>query len=147
MSYVVGVAASAWHRLFAAPPLRAGAPLPPLWTGATAPPSLLSLSGWMLRVGPFRIERWGQTFVSAHAVRIGLHGLAHGRYRIVAAHDFRVEDLNPDLEQALAAVFLAHATPARWEEAEDRPLECRSIAILGELELSAHAPGAVLRTP
>jgi hypothetical protein len=143
MSYCVGAGASAWHRLFAAPPLRAGDPLPPAWPDAFAAPRLLSLSGSMLRVGPFRIERWGQTFVSARELVIELSALASGRYRIVATHDFRVEDRNPDLDRALAAVFLAHGTPARWEEAEDRPLECRSLAILGELELAAHA---VLRT-
>jgi len=147
MSYVAGAGGSAWHRLFAAPPLRAGEALPPLWLDAARAPRLLSLSGTVLQVGPFRVERWGQTFVSAATLLIELGALAGGRYRIVAAHDFRVEDRDPDLDRARAAVFLAHRTPARWEEAEDRPLECRSLAVLGELELSAHAPRAVLRTP
>jgi hypothetical protein len=147
VSLVVGAGGSAWHRLFAAQPLREGDPLPPAWMGAATAPRLLSLRGSELRVAPFRIERWGQTFVSATELRIGLGALPRGRYRIVAAHDFRVEDRNADLDRALAAIFLAHATPAGWEEAEDRPLECRSLAFFGELELSLLAPGAVLRTP
>jgi len=149
MSDVVGADASAWHRLFTAPALRAGGPMPPLWAGAGAAPGVLALDGCMLRVAPFRIERWGQVFISAEELRIDLRALAGGRHRLVAAHDFRVEDRNPDLDRARAAVFVAERTAGRWQEAEDRPLECRTLAILGEIEVRIvdGAVCAALRTP
>ena len=94
----------------------------------------LSITGSMLRVAPFRIEQWGQTFINPGALVIDLERLPAALYRIVAVHNFRAEDRNPNLNECLAGIFLARRIGPRWEEAEDHPVECRSIEVLAYLD-------------
>ena len=96
---------------------------------------LLGIEGTILRIAPFRIDRWGQRYLSRGAIEVDFATFAPTRYRIVAVHNFRVEDRNPDLDECPAAVFLALKVDGHWEEAEDHPVECRSVALLGHLDV------------
>jgi hypothetical protein len=109
--------------------------------GAAAPPGLLAIDGATLRIAPFVVHRFGLRYRSAGPIRIGLAGLADDAYRIVAIHDFRSEDCNSDLEEAVAAVFLARRIDGRWQEPEGAPVECRGVALLGRLDLCSRSVG------
>ncbi len=124
-------------RLHAAPPDRYGDEplrLDNVRSGEGA--RLLRIDATTLRIAPFRIDRWGQRYLSLGEIAIELATLASSVYRIVAVHDFRVEDRNPDLEECRAAVFLAREVEGRWEEAEDHPVECRTVVVLGRLDVA-----------
>ena len=111
---------------------------PPLWSGTPPEPRrALSVAGATLRIAPFLIRKWEQRYVSPVTLCIDLDRLPPGLYRIVAVHNFRAEDCNPDLEECLAGVFLAQRLDSRWEEAEDHPVECRSLEALGHLDTVA----------
>ena len=98
---------------------------------------LLRVDATRLYVAPFRIDRWGQRYVSHGEIEVDLATLAPTLYRIVAVHNFRIEDRNPNLDECPAAIFLARQVEGRWEEAEDHPVECRSVAVLGQLDVAA----------
>lgn len=118
-------------RLYGATTSRRPGPLPQVWSGAaTEPHRFLSVTGTTLRIAPFLIHRWEQKYISHEAIDIDLERLPAGLYRIVAVHDFRAEDRNPDLDECLAGIFLARWAGHRWEEAEDHPIECRSLEVL-----------------
>jgi hypothetical protein len=115
-----------WHRPMT-PPL--------VWSGMPPEPQrFLSVAGATLRIAPFLICKWDQRYVSPEALCIDLERLPPALYRIVAVHNFRMEDRNPDLDECLAGIFLARRVDCRWEEAEDHPVECRSIEVLGHLD-------------
>jgi hypothetical protein len=96
----------------------------------------------VLIVPPFRLTRAPQNYLSANELRIDLTHIVAGRYRILAVHNFHVEDRNPRLDECVAGVFLAaRRNDGRWEEPERFPVECRSLAVLGELRVSER-PGA-----
>lgn len=83
---------------------------------------------------PFRLSHLRQHYVSAAEIRIDLASVAPGRYRVLVVHNFHVEDRNPSLDECVAAVFLAAwRDDGRWEEPERFPMECRALAVLGEL--------------
>lgn len=98
---------------------------------------LLSITGSELRIAPFAVRKWGQLYIHPEAVCIDLERLPATRFRITVVHNFRAEDRNPDLDECLAAIFLARRVGPRWEEAEDHPIECRSIEVLGYLDTVA----------
>lgn len=90
----------------------------------------------VLIVPPFRLSRRWQTYISDAELRIDLSRVDDGRYRILAVHNFHVEDRNPRLDECVAGVFLAAwCDNGRWEEPERFPVECRTLAILGELAI------------
>ncbi len=125
-------------RLHAAlPGLRGAAPVQVWSGGASDAERLFRIDGATLHIAPFRIDRWGQRYISHGQIRVDLAALTSSLYRIVAVHDFRVEDRNPDLDECPAGVFLARQCEGRWEEAEDHPVECRSVAVLGHLDVAA----------
>ena len=103
----------------------------------------LSLQHEELLIPPFRIVRWGQHFINPRLLRIDTRELSSDRYRIVAAHNFHVDDRNPVLHECLTGIFLSRKIGYRWQQAEDRPCECRSIAILGILD----RPGSRILAP
>jgi hypothetical protein len=91
----------------------------------------------VLIVPPFRLTRLPQSYISDVELRIDLTSIVAGRYRILAVHNFHVEDRNPRLDECVAGVFLAaRRNDGRWEEPERFPIECRSLAVLGELAIS-----------
>ena len=94
----------------------------------------LSVTGSTLHIPAFRVDKWGQTYINPEPIAIDLDRLPADRYKIVAVHNFRLEDRNPRLDECLAGVFLARRLGLRWEEAEDRPVECRSIEVLGYVD-------------
>jgi hypothetical protein len=97
----------------------------------------LSITGSTLQVAPFLLHKWGQHYHNPEAICIAFEQLPADLYRIVAVHNFRIEDCNPNLDECLAGIFLARRVGVRWEEAEDHPVECRSIEVLGYLDTSA----------
>ena len=70
-------------------------------------------------------------------IRIDLGDVEPGTYRVLAVHNFHVEDRNPRLDECAAGVFLAgRIDGTRWEDPERFPVECRAVAVLGEVEVS-----------
>jgi hypothetical protein len=87
-------------------------------------------------VPPFRIERWGQIYVNDAELDIDLSVVADGLYRILAVHNFHVEDRNPNLGECVAGIFLAgRRCDGAWEEPERFPVECRSLRLLATVEV------------
>ena len=95
---------------------------------------LLSVTPSGLHIPPFEIRKWGQVFISPETVVIDLERLPPAIYKIIVIHNFRVEDCNPRLNECLAGIFLARQIGRCWEEAEDHPIECRSIEVLGYVD-------------
>ncbi|MGZ5235367.1 MAG: hypothetical protein ACXWCV_03540 [Caldimonas sp.] len=94
------------------------------------------LAGWSLQIPPFRIERHAQTYLSPSDCEIDLRVVGPGRYRVLAVHNFHVEDRNPDLGVCVAGVFLAALrSDGAWEEPERFPVECRTLELLGVIEV------------
>jgi hypothetical protein len=92
------------------------------------------LNEGMLVVPPFRLPHLRQHYVSAEEIQIDLASVAPGHYRVLVVHNFHVEDSNPSLDECIASVFLAAwRDDGRWEEPERFPMECRALAVLGEL--------------
>lgn len=90
-----------------------------------------------LSVPPFRLHRFGQTFVSPVPLTLDLSTLAPGPYMVLAVHNFHVEDRSPDLDECVAGVFLAgRRDDGEWEEPERYPIECRAIGTIGRVEVS-----------
>lgn len=101
------------------------------------------LEGSVLEVAPFRLSLARQSYLSPRPIRIDLAGVEPGSYRIVAVHNFHVEDRNPRLDECVAGVFLAaRLDGGGWEEPERFPVECRALAVLGEVEVAAPAADA-----
>jgi hypothetical protein len=97
-----------------------------------------------LVVPPFRLQHLRQSYLSRTEIRIDLRSVAPGRYRIVAVHNFHAEDRNPRLDECVAGVFLAaFRDDGRWEEPERFPVECRALAVLGELAIPMSVPPEV----
>lgn len=113
---------------------------PPTWVARACAYSALEverflcISGSTLRIPAFRVHKWGQVYISPEPIAIDLERLPPGRYRIISVHNFRAEDGNPRLDECLAGVFLARRVGLRWEEAEDHPVECRSVEVLGYVD-------------
>ena len=89
-----------------------------------------------LIVPPFRIERHGLIYRSPADLQIDLSGLRPGTYRVVAVQNFHVEDCNPRLEECAAGVFLAARVADGWEEPETFPVECRTLEVLGYVQVA-----------
>ncbi|QID17676.1 hypothetical protein G3580_08485 [Nitrogeniibacter mangrovi] len=90
-----------------------------------------------LVIPPFRLPQLGQCFIHRETLRIDLTRLAPDRYRIMVVQNFWIEDTNPELDECIAALFLARRRrDGQWEAAENWPVECRSIALLGWLDLT-----------
>jgi hypothetical protein len=95
----------------------------------------LRTSGKRLIVPPFRITQHGLTYESPTELRIDLSRLRPARYRVLAVQNFHVEDCNPQLDECMAGVFLAARTADGWEDPEAFPVECRTLEVLGEVEI------------
>lgn len=94
------------------------------------------LENAQLVVPPFLLRFLGQDFILWSELRIDLAALPPDEYRVLVVQDFWSEDANPDLGQCLAAVFLARRRlDGDWEAPENWPLECRSVALIGHLDL------------
>ncbi len=92
---------------------------------------MLQVRDSVLIVPPFRIQKHGQTFINPMELKIDLRSVRPGRYRVVAVHNFQVEDRNPNLDECLGGVFLAsYRADGTWEQPEKFPIECRSLDTL-----------------
>lgn len=102
-----------------------------------------------LVIPPFQVSFLGQDFVHWEEMRIELAELAPDRYRIVVVQNFWTEDPNPDLSQCLAGIFLSRRRrDGAWEAAENWPVECRTVAHIGMLDLRRPAhPRLVVTRP
>ena len=98
---------------------------------------LVSVDRSTLRIAPFAIRQWGQVYINPAQLTIDLDRLPMAIYRIVAVHNFRAEDCNPQLDECLAGIFLARANGDGWEVAEDPPIECRTIQVLGHVDIAS----------
>ncbi|HEY2562018.1 MAG TPA: hypothetical protein VGI48_20110 [Caldimonas sp.] len=107
----------------------------------SSPPSL-RLDGWTIRIAPFSIQRGSRSYATDAEIAVDLRALDPGRYRLVAVHNFHVEDRNPRLDECVAGVFVAgRRRDGAWEEPERFPIECRAIALLAEVVRPASERG------
>jgi hypothetical protein len=105
-------------------------------------PPRVRLDGWTVRIPPFAITRHGQTYATDGETAIDLRALDPGRYRLIAVHNFHVEDRNPRLDECVAGVFVAaRRRDGSWEQPERFPIECRAIALLAEVVRPATVRG------
>lgn len=94
------------------------------------------LAAEALVIPPFQVSFLAQRFVHRQEMRIELASLVPDLYRIVVVQNFWMEDAEPDLDQCLAGIFLARRRrDGQWEAAENWPVECRTIAVIGLLDL------------
>jgi hypothetical protein len=101
-------------------------------------PVRCKLRAGVLVVPPYRVPLHGSCYVSAVEVRIDLSQVLPGRYRVLAVHNFHVEDVNPCLEECVSAVFLsARRSDGSWEEPERFPVECRALVMIGVLRVAS----------
>lgn len=96
--------------------------------------NLLKVHGSVLTVPPFRIEKFGQIYINPQELLIDLRKIKSGIYRVVAVHNFQVEDCNPNLRECLAGIFLAGQVGGKWEEPESRSIECRTVEVLAFID-------------
>lgn len=109
---------------------------PAISSVAALSPSLCRLDGAELVVAPFRINRFRQVYLNPDEIRIELAAIAPGQYRVMAVHNFHVEDCNPCLDECVAGLFLAaQLDDGSWEEPERFPVECRAVAVLATLRV------------
>lgn len=94
----------------------------------------LTIENFVLAVPPFQIEKNSQLFINPQKLLIDLKKLRVGIYRVIAVHNFQIEDCNPRLQECLAGIFLAGQLNGNWEEPENSPIECRTIEILGYVD-------------
>jgi hypothetical protein len=96
----------------------------------------LRLEATQLVVPPFRIGPPNRRYLQPSHLRIDLSHLETDLYRVVAVQNFWIEDRNPDLTESLAGVFLARRrADGAWEEPENWPVECRTLGLLGYIDL------------
>jgi len=122
----------------------AGTPAPPRSAPASRDISTAAircrLRGRTLLVPPFRITRHRSTYISATEFEIDLANVAPGRYRVLAVHNFHVEDCNPRLDECVAGLFFAaRRADGNWEEPERFPIECRTLQVLAVIDVPAGA--------
>jgi hypothetical protein len=99
-------------------------------------PPTIRLRGRTLVVPPFRVDKFGLSFASRAELSIDLEAVRPGHYRVLAVQNFHIEDTNPALGECVAGVFLAaRRSDGKWEEPEAFPVECRSLALLGHVEV------------
>lgn len=99
-------------------------------------PTTFQVRGFVLIVSPFRIQKYGQTFINPAELTIDLRSVRPGRYQVIAVHNFQVEDRNPNLNECLGGVFLAaRRADGTWEEPESFPVECRTLEVLGYVDV------------
>jgi len=111
-------------------------PAVPASPAISSAPALCRLDGAELRIAPFRIARFRQFYLSPDEIRIDLATIAPGHYRVMAVHNFHVEDCNPILDECVAGLFLAaQLDDGSWEEPERFPVECRAVAVLATLHV------------
>jgi len=96
---------------------------------------LLSIAGATLVVAPFEIHAFVQRFRHSAELRIALPAIEPDLYRVLAVQNFWLEDDDPDLDTALAGVFLARRlSDGGWERPENWPVECRTLCTLGQVD-------------
>jgi len=108
---------------------------------------LCRLEGAELVVAPFRIQRFRQAYLNPDEIRIELAAIAPGYYRVMAVHNFHIEDCNPCLDECVAGLFVAaQLDDGSWEEPERFPVECRAVAVLATLRVPDGDAPAELQT-
>ena len=111
-------------------------PAAPGFPAISSVTALCRLDGAELVVPPFRIHRFRQAYLNPDEIRIELAAIAPGHYRVMAVHNFHVEDCNPCLDECIAGLFLAaQRDDGSWEEPERFPVECRAVAVLATLRV------------
>jgi len=98
---------------------------------------LLRIDNSILTIPPFKIARHKLIYVNPLPLKIDIKILSAAVSRIVVVHNFQVEDCNPDLEECLAGIFFAGLINGQWEQPEDHPVECRTIEVIGVLDIRA----------
>ena len=101
--------------------------------------------------------RNGETNLHAAHLRAGekaggcadCHAVHSGTQARLVVQNFWTEDPNPDLSQCLAGIFLSRRRrDGAWEAAENWPVECRTVAHIGMLDLRRPAhPRLVVTRP
>jgi len=95
--------------------------------------NIIIFDGSILYVKPFVLRRADVSYINPETIIIDISGLEPDVYRIMAIHNFLVEDCNPRLHECLAGIFLSRKRVGRWEQAEDHPRECRTLEFLATI--------------
>ena len=85
-------------------------------------------------VPPFCITKFGMSYINPEELVINFSSFKPGYYKIIAVHNFQVEDCNPNLNEALAGVFFARRSTGVYQDPEEQPLECRTIKVIGYMD-------------
>ena len=89
----------------------------------------------ILRISEFRIHKYQMDYINPYPIMIDLRTLRPGKYRIIAVHNFKVEDKNPDLFVGICGIFLSgKQNDTEWDKPEYLPFECRTLEILGIID-------------
>jgi hypothetical protein len=89
----------------------------------------------ILEVSKFRIQKYQMNYINPFPFEIDLRTIQTGKYRIIAVHNFRAEDINPNLSEGICGIFLSgQKNDIKWDEPEDLPFECRNIEIFGIID-------------
>ena len=86
-------------------------------------------------IAPLRLTRDGQTYL-LRPLGIDLRRIEPDVYQVHLVQDFWTDDENTDLNECLAGIFLGRRRgTAEWEAPERWPVECRSLTILGIVDV------------
>lgn len=104
--------------------------------GSTQGRPTIRIVSQMLEVSKFRIHKYQMDYINTCHLMIDLRTLRTGKYRIIAVHNFKAEDKNPNLSEGICGIFLScQKNDTEWDEPEDLPFECRSIENLGIIDI------------
>lgn len=97
----------------------------------------LRIDNSILTIPPFKIAKHKLIYVNPLPLKIDIRLLTAAVSRIIVIHNFQVEDYNSNLQECLAGIFFARYINGHWEQPEDHPVECRTIATIGVLDKQA----------
>jgi hypothetical protein len=94
----------------------------------------ISIENNRLLISPFYIIKYGLKYINPKELSIDLSQIENNIYQIIAVHNFQVEDRNPNIGECILGIFLARNINGKFEEAEEYPMECRTIKKLGHID-------------
>ena len=84
-----------------------------------------------LFVPVFSIFKYGLKYINSSELIINLDNINQGIYKIMAVHNFQVEDCNPNINECIMGILLSPYRDGKFAPPEEYPIECRKITDLG----------------